>query len=150
MADENAKRVGRPTLYTPALARKICDVIATTEKGIKRMCEEHPEFPTYDTIFSWIIKYKEFSEWYDKAKRLQQAVIVEEMLAIAYDESRDYIATDKGAVGNPTAVSRDRLKIDTLKWHAARLAPTKYGDRTHNEITVVSHEQALLEIMKDD
>jgi Bacteriophage Sf6, terminase small subunit-like len=35
---------------------------------------------------------------------------------------------------NPQRIQRDRLRIDTRKWMAARLAPKKYGDRISHDV----------------
>ena len=35
---------------------------------------------------------------------------------------------------NPPRIQRDRLRIDTRKWMAARLAPKKYGDRISHDV----------------
>jgi hypothetical protein len=35
---------------------------------------------------------------------------------------------------NPQRVQRDRLRIDTRKWMAARLARKKYGDRISHDV----------------
>jgi len=35
---------------------------------------------------------------------------------------------------NPQRIQRDRLRIDTRKWMAARLAPKKYGDHISHDV----------------
>src|SRR5262245_60476268 len=44
---------------------------------------------------------------------------------------------DRGAESeneNPQRIQRDRLRIDTRSWMAARLAPKKYGDRISHDV----------------
>ena len=35
---------------------------------------------------------------------------------------------------SPQRIQRDRLRVDTRKWMAARLAPKKYGDRISHDV----------------
>jgi hypothetical protein len=51
------------------------------------------------------------------------------MLDIADNKTDDKIATEYGASGNSVAVARDKLRIDTRKFIAAKLKPKKYGDK---------------------
>jgi len=44
-------------------------------------------------------------------------------------------------------IQRDRLRVDTRKWMAARLAPKKYGDRVSHDIqgnTTLNVQPAVL------
>ena len=53
------------------------------------------------------------------------------MLDIADDGSNDWMESQEGGVDyNGDAVQRSKLRIDTRKWMAAKLAPKKYGDST--------------------
>lgn len=145
-APEDKLKTGRPDTYDPKVATRICELIATNSAGIKTICKQNPDIPGYDAIYGWILRHPEFAEQYKKARELQQEVHVNEMLEIANDESNDMIQTEKGWVGNPTSIARAKLKIDTLKWHASKLAPKVYGDKTQQEITIMSHEDALKEL----
>ena len=61
-------------------------------------------------------------------------VIVDEILDIADDTSRD-ITTDANGktVYDHEHINRSRLRIDTRKWLAAKLAPRIYGDKISME-----------------
>ena len=74
---------GRPTTYTPELANEICDSIASSSKGTKRLCKENQHWPCQDTLFTWLKIYPEFSEQYAQAKRCQIEVFIDEILDIA-------------------------------------------------------------------
>lgn len=119
---------GRPTKYSQKLADEICDSIASTPKGIKRLCEENPHWPHKDTIFTWRKNNSTFSDQYALAKQLQVECVVDELLDIADDSSKDQIIDGDGQLHfNSQAVQRARLRIDTRKWLACKLVPKVYG-----------------------
>lgn len=147
---EDKLKTGRPEMYTPELGARICELIATHSCGLRKLTMQYPELPDTETIYRWVMRYPDFCNSYKKARELQQEVHVNEMVEIANDDSNDMIQNDKGWVGNPTAVSRAKLKIDTLKWQAARLAPTVYGDRIQQEVTITKHEDFLKQLAEKD
>ena len=63
---------------------------------------------------------------YARAREAQADRIFKECLEIA-DRNKD---SEESA----TRVHRDRLRIDTRKWAAARLAPKKYGDHMSHDV----------------
>jgi len=107
---------GRPKFeYTEQLANEICKAIATSEKGLHLLCKANDHWPHVDTVHQWILNNKEFSEKYTRAREEQANFLAEQILEIADNESGD--------------VLRDKLRTDTRKWVAARLAPKKWGDK---------------------
>ncbi len=146
MVNKNSKK-GRSTIYSQELATEICDTIASTSKGIKRLCKDNPDWPSQDTIFSWLKTYSEFSEQYAQAKRLQVEVLIHEILEIADDSSQDYLVDDKGRyVINNANINRARLKIDTRKWIACKLAPRVYGNNVGNAEKPISLIEQILKL----
>jgi hypothetical protein len=137
---------GRPTEYNPELAKEICTAIASSSKGIGRLCKDNLRWPNKDTIFSWLKIYSDFSDQYARAKRLQIEVLVDEIIEIADDSSQDNLINKQGQIiCNNAVINRARLRIDTRKWIASKLAPKIYGDKinnTHN-VDIISHEEAL-------
>lgn len=141
------RRIGRPTDYTPALAEEICETIACSEMGLKKLCNEHQHWPDKKTILKWVIKYPEFSHQYARAKALQIEAIVDEVLEIADDKSQDSIVDDDGKVSyDHEHINRSRLRIDTRKWLASKLAPKIYGDKIKES---PEKEKSLLEHLID-
>lgn len=124
------KNRGQPTSYTPELAAEICETIATQGKGLKQLCREHPHWPHPDTIYEWLGKHQYFSDLYIKAKARQVSVLADQIIDIADDSAQD-ITTNKNGdeVCNTEFVNRARLRIDTRKWIAAKLAPRIYGEK---------------------
>lgn len=132
---------GRPTDYTPELAEEICDAIASDSKGLCRLCKENDHWPARKNIYQWFKKYPDFRNKYMQAKEHQIEAIVDEVLEIADDTSHDtIIKTDNDGhekeVCNSEWINRSRLRIDTRKWLAAKLAPKLYGDKQTTEHTV--------------
>lgn len=122
--------VGRPTRYTDKLAQEICDTIASSSKGTKKLCSEHSHWPCQDTLFTWLKRYPEFSEQYAQAKRCQIELLVDEILEISDDASQDQYMNELGTlIANPPAIHRARLKVDTRKWLASKLVPKVYGNK---------------------
>jgi len=120
---------GRPTKYTPELAKEICRIVAITPFGIRKICAMHEWMPNADTIREWRFDYQEFSALFDKAKRQQADILVEDTIDIADDSSQDYIVGEDGKEKvNTELVARSRLKIDTRKFMGIKLLPRIYGD----------------------
>ena len=121
-------KIGRPTDYNPELAKEICDVIASSSAGIKRLCKENSSWPSYNTIYRWLANYPEFRDQYAQAKKCQVELLVDELLDIADDNSNDCIVDAEGQPHfNNQAIHRARLRIDTRKWLACKLVPKVYG-----------------------
>lgn len=130
--------MGRPTIYNEEIANLICERVATCTFGIRKICATYDDMPTHDTIFKWRYKYKDFSERYAQAKVKQAELLAEEIIDIADDGTNDWmeVRDDQGGVAyklNGEHVNRSRLRIDTRKWHAAKLAPKIYGDHKKDD-----------------
>lgn len=118
---------GRPSLYTPELAARICAMIADG-KSLRSIARESG-IPTLTTIFEWLGSKPEFAEQYARAKDAQADAMSEDILEIA-DELP--AMTEKGI--DSADVANRRLRIDTRKWLASKLKPKKYGDKLEQEI----------------
>ena len=125
------KKAGRPTKYSAAVAQKICDLIAAG-KTLKQIDEE-PSLPSESTIMSWLADgaHRQFLEQYARAREAYADKLAAETLEIADDSSED-LRTDPKTGAELTdheVVARSRLRVDTRKWLASKLAPKKYGDK---------------------
>jgi len=125
---------GRPSKYTPELAKEICDAIASSSKGLETLCKENPHWPAPKNINIWRRKHEEFRIAYAQSKIDQIETLVDEILEIADDTSKDTIIKvdeneNEKETYNAEWVNRSRLRIDTRKWLAAKLVPRLYGDR---------------------
>lgn len=138
----------RPLEYTDILGQEICKIVSTTSKGLNILCEERDHWPNPNTIYEWRIKLKEFGEMYARAKQSQVEVLVEEIVEISDDTTHDKIVSDEGkVVTDHEHINRSRLRIDSRKWLASKLAPRIYGDKVQNDTTItIRPEDAIKEL----
>ena len=151
---EEINPIGRPAIYTPELASKLCSYLSMG-KSLRTACKQEG-MPSIMTVYNWLSRHPEFIEQYTRAKEESAEALAEDMLDIA-DESPTAIETDKD--GNVVAtkldsagVARNRLRVETRKWVASKLKPKKYGDLAKLELTgkdggalEVDHFNAALE-----
>lgn len=120
--------MARPSTYTPEIGTQICEKTASTSLSLHSICKELKI--SYDTVTGWIYNTEhEFSPKYAHAKLLQADFLIGEIIEISDNEFRDTLDGEFGPQGNPVAVNRDKLKVDTRKWAASKLFPKKYGDK---------------------
>ena len=130
------KKSRRPTIPTKALRVRIFNKIADGV-SVRKLCEDK-RLPTRDMFYKWLREYPDFAEEYRIATELRADVLVDEMMDIADDDSLDIIIdteADEGArvKADQIKVARAKVKIDTRKWVAARMAPRKYGNNVKVE-----------------
>ena len=131
---------GRPAIpYTTEEGKRICEIIATTPKGLEHICRDNPDIPSTDTLYTWMHINQEFSELYSVAKQRQVAAHMEHTYELS-DQLHEEI---KQGTMPPEAIASSKLCIELRKWHAARLAPRLYGDKVFQENTNVESENLL-------
>lgn len=79
---------------------------------------------TAKTIRQWALEDAELGALYARAREEQAHAIAEEALAIADSEAE-----------TSEAVARNRLRVDTRKWLASKIAPRLYSERQQLEHT---------------
>lgn len=104
---------GRPTIKTPELLDNILSRI-TEGESLNKICKDEA-MPNRDTIHTWIVNDKDFSDKYARACSLRRESKFEELIDIAEDSNTD--------------VPRARLKVDVIKWQLSKEEPKKYGDK---------------------
>jgi len=119
----------RPAEFTDEIFDAICDRMANGE-GLRKICED-PQMPSRQTFLRWIEKDTGRQARYQAAREALMDWYGEEILTIAWDDSKDTI---KGEDGRPDKanhewINRSRLKVDTLKFLMAKLHPKRYGDK---------------------
>ncbi len=124
------RKTGRPSLYSDALAAEICRRLAEGETQ-RTVCREK-EMPDKATVLRWLAdKDKaDFRERYVYAREMQADALFDEALEIADDASGDWTEDKDGKkVVDHENIQRSRLRVDTRKWAAGKMAPKKYGDK---------------------
>lgn len=124
--------MARPTKYTQELAGKICELISTTDRGLRSICKEL-DISTW-SIVTWLSngKHPEFTIQYARAKEMQADVLADQIIELS-----DNCRLGKSTVDKPTGlettesdnIQRSRLQVDARKWVASKLAPKKYGEK---------------------
>lgn len=103
--------------YTDDLAEQIASMIAEDGKSFSEACAAAGV--SRRTARSWIERNPEFEHKIEIASRLRVDGFVDDMVSLA-DGVR---SSDSNA-----EVQAARLAIDTRKWVAAKLLPSRYGD----------------------
>lgn len=108
---------GRPTSYTPEIAKLICDRLANGETLIS-ICKT-PGYPDDCTVRHWALNNDhEFYQQYTHAKILGYHRMAEEIIEFSDETKVD-----------PGSVARSRLMVDTRKWLLSKCLPKIYGDK---------------------
>jgi hypothetical protein len=122
------KRAGRPTDYSEGLVDAICLRIAEGE-SLRSICRDEA-MPSKSAVMEWLLAHEYFRTKYAHARVLQADVRGDEMLEIADDGSADYKLAGRDGediVIDHEHVARSKLRVETRKWLAEKLAPKKYG-----------------------
>ncbi len=88
--------------------------------------------PAISTVMGWLFdgNHAEFSEQYAHAREMQADALFDEALEIADDAAGDWTEDGNGKRAlDHEHVQRSRLRVDTRKWAAGKLAPKRYGDK---------------------
>lgn len=104
---------GRPSLFTQALADRICERLAAGET-LRGVCGD-ASMPAPQTVLRWMGNNETFSEQYARARETGYRLMADELTGIADDKT-----------GDP---ARDRLRLDTRKWLLSKALPKVYGDK---------------------
>jgi hypothetical protein len=119
--------------WTANLEDAICRAIAITPKGLEHICRANPEFPCADKIYEHRHESSEFGEKYTRAKANQVVRLVDEIIEIADDSAKDLIEVEiKGVTVKQLDrehMERVKVRIDSRKWLAGKLAPKLFGDK---------------------
>lgn len=111
------KKNGRPSKYSDSNANYICERIATSSDGLHVICKELKVSAV--AVYRWIKDNPDFRNRYARAREEQAELLASQMIEISDRKGKDSL----------TKVSRDKLRIDTRKFIAAKLLPKKYGDK---------------------
>lgn len=126
--------MGRPTIYSDELAQTICESLMVG-MSLRRICELD-DMPAISTVMQWLASNKsDFMEQYAHARQVQAEYLLDELIDIADDSSKDYVIVDGQERLDQEHIQRARLRIDTRKWNIEKLAPKKYGAKQQLEHT---------------
>lgn len=112
----------KPNELTDEIFDQICEGIAESRYGVHYWCKQ---FGVSYTRFRKLINIDtEKQNIYARAKEDQADYLADLILDVSFEDGDD----EKPFVGT-NHIQRDRLKVDSLKFIAAKLKPRKYGDK---------------------
>lgn len=108
-----AKKLGRPSSYTDAIANEICQLLSEGN-SLVRICKL-PHMPNTRTVFEWLARpeHEAFALNYTRARAEMTHHLAEQTLEIA-DLAKDPV--------------KARLQVDARKWFTSKMLPKVYGD----------------------
>jgi hypothetical protein len=115
--------MGRPSVYSIKLGKRICDMIA--EGASLRSIGEMPAMPSRRTMRGWLETHVEFERSYEIARKRRAENLIDEIVELS-----DSVAGSDSAA----AVNAARLAVATRQWVAAKLLP-QYGDKSRVELS---------------
>lgn len=119
---------GRPTIYSEELAQVICESLMVG-MSLRKICELD-DMPAISTVMQWLASGKDgFMEQYAHARQVQAEYLLDELIDIADDSSKDYVIVDGQERLDQEHIQRAKLRIDTRKWNIEKLAPKRYGNK---------------------
>ena len=131
-------KTGRPSLYTEELANEICTRLGLGE-SLRKICLDE-RIPSMATVMTWLSRKPDFLEQYTRAREIQAETQFDELIDIVDQPPELSHITNKD--GELVEVKFDssyvawmKLRVDTRKWTAARMAPKKYGEQKQPEQT---------------
>jgi hypothetical protein len=138
-------RPGRPTMFTPDLALRICCRIAEGE-SLRSICSD-TDMPNKATVLRWVLigetaqegsLLKQFRDQYARAREIQAHLLGDEIIEIA-DTPMPGIKTEISDKGIKTIegdmIDHRRLRVDTRKWYLCHVLPKLYGDKVAHEVS---------------
>jgi NAD-dependent oxidoreductase involved in siderophore biosynthesis len=111
--------------------RRICERIS---RGELAAAAAHAEGISAPTVWRWTAEDETARTMYAHAKHQAADALAEEAIRIALETTNE-------------TYSADRLKVDTLKWAAAKRRPKEYGERQAVE---TSGEQTLNVVIRSE
>lgn len=126
----SAEAPKRTTGYSDELSDVILQQIIDG-KSLRQICGS-TGMPHRSTVMRWLAdeRHVSFRARYVTACELRADLLAEEILAISDDGSNDTYTDDDGITRvDHDHIARSRLRVDSRKWLAGKLAPKKYGDK---------------------
>lgn len=126
---------GRPSTFSEDIADRILCRLMEGE-SLRSICAD-PDMPGRTTVLRWQTENWSFGAKCARAREVQADAIFDEMQEIA-------------DAATPETVQVAKLRISTMQWRAAKLAPKRYGDKldinAHHDLEHASTEELLAEL----
>lgn len=133
---KEVKKMGRPSIYTDELANDICVRLGLGE-SLRKICLDE-DMPSLRSVMGWLTTKPDFLQQYTRAREIQAETQFDQLIDIVDQPPELSYVTDKN--GELVEVKFDssyvawmKLRVDTRKWTAARMAPKRYGEHKQAE-----------------
>jgi hypothetical protein len=124
-------KMGRPSVYSDKLANDICTRLGLGE-SLRKICLDD-RMPSLSSVMGWLTRKPDFLEQYTRAREIQAETQFDELIDIV--DQPPELSYVVGKNGEQIEVKFDssyvqwmKLRVDTRKWTAARMAPKKYAE----------------------
>lgn len=126
---------GRPSKFTPALAKEICARLSVAEPLTVICQSEH--MPHDDTVRLWQKSRPEFAQDIARAREAGWDKLAKECLEIADATENDTVMVGAGEhereAANTEWISRSKLRVETRLKLLAKWDPKRYGEKIQQE-----------------
>lgn len=113
--------MGRPSLYSPEVAKVLCERAVT--RSLRAVCLDE-DMPSEGTVYGWLKDHKEFAEDYARAREVR-----------GYRRGEDMDELLEGVRAGDIKPDVARVIQDGIKWQAARENSKLFGDKIQQEVT---------------
>lgn len=109
-------------------ADKVCQLL---EDGKSLRAAATEAGTTHSTILAWVKENTAFANQYTHAREVGYKLLADEIIDISDEKEVQvrYDGEDTTLDLSPTAVARNRLRVDTRKWMLSKMLPKIYGDK---------------------
>lgn len=104
--------------FTRETFDRVCEMLGEGQ-SLRRIARDNLDLPTPGTFLKWLQDHADLEEPYVAARDRQQHAYADEQVDIADDDP------------DP---ARARNRIEARRWHASKLMPKVYGDRTQMDL----------------
>lgn len=139
------------SVWTDELGAEIVEAVGLIPRGLSWLCQQNPHWPNVATIWNWKATRPEFRNAFNEARRRLADELAFEAVEIADDGRGDARLIERRdgssfVVQDQEFAARSKLRVETRRWLASKLAPETYGDRLDATLRVgpiLSQEDAL-------
>jgi hypothetical protein len=115
-------------MYSQETADAVCSLLIDG-KSLRAACRELDVAPP--TILLWTKNNKEFAEQYARAREIGYHLLADEIIEISDEADVEIVKNGQKEELDlsATAISRNRLRVDSRKWMLSKMLPKIYGDK---------------------
>lgn len=114
--------------FNQEIADQVCQLL---EDGKSLRAAAVEAGTTHSTILAWIKQDSAFANQYTCAREIGYKLLADELLSISDEKDVEvkYDGEETRLDLSPTAIARNRLRVDTRKWLLSKMLPKVYGDK---------------------